>query len=305
MVNFDHPNAGGLLERLSHADVGCFIVQGNRHFPFEVLKSRAFEKKYVVAVVDWACPFAVPRLAQVLTDYHNGMRQIANHLLELGHRDLLVVGTGSSIEALSVHRRDDFQANAFLETWPVMGGTFRALHSHLEGEQTRFDEDAIFSILDSPDGPTAILAFRDVEAYKGAAFHPAQAAPLASRIAIVGYYNTPWSMAGDPSITSWTWTCPQSLHTINTIDAVLADASARAADYQSETQTDCPRIVGASLIRRFIPVSFQFAESESLYETHVRGLLRRRSIEPHETRLAVPSVCPGSRCPQIQVTYAI
>lgn len=82
-----------LIRRMAHTEACTFIVQGNPGFPFDVFQYPAFRHKRVIAVVQWASELRWPGLWRVLHDSAEGGRLVADHLWELGHRDVLIVDT--------------------------------------------------------------------------------------------------------------------------------------------------------------------------------------------------------------------
>lgn len=204
LIDTAHAKSADLIRRTAHSDVACLVIHGNRHFPFTALRAPELRRKPVISVVDWEPPAGFPDVHRVLIDYRAGARQVARHLWRLGHRRALVVGSAMQIDYFAAPSADSPHAlpRALREAWDAAGGQWVAMASVEEGERVAFPTDKLLSVFAGERAPTAVIGLRDVEALAVqrvlAAYRPA----LARHLGIVGFYDTPWAVMGDPPITA-------------------------------------------------------------------------------------------------------
>lgn len=206
LIDMHHPRADEMVRRLSQSDAQCLVIHGSRFFPFEVFESTPLNGKRVVGIVDWESRRTFPGLVRVLTDYSVGARQAAAHLADLGHRRVLVLGTGSQAQLLL--------DGAPAATSPMQAGVRSALAEHGLAWQALgshsgpdgmplLDEERFLAAFRQDAPPTAVFAMRDLEALLAQRLmRRCMPRQQAEQIAIVGYFDTPWSLAGDPPITT-------------------------------------------------------------------------------------------------------
>lgn len=194
-----------LLHRALASDARFFVVHGKRFFDFEALQRAALPDRHIVGVVDWETNLEIPRVRRILSDYPEGGRLVARHLHARGHRRVLLLGTDVMITDISggepFHRR---QGWGFAEAWRELGGTWQGLYSDMvpNSAEITLDPDRLLGCFRKADAPTAIFGLRDVEAWHAQTLLLKHAPDLAASVEIVGYGNTPWSLAGHPPFTT-------------------------------------------------------------------------------------------------------
>ena len=200
-----HGNGGEMIRRIAHSESSTMIAQAGGHFPFAIFDAPGMRRKTVIAVVAWCSPLRWPGLHQVLHDPEAGAKLVVEHLRARGHRHVLLLGTPS--QALGVatdNPHDDSPCAPFVRQWEENGGRWTLLASQpTPGTRETCLVDASFlSIVDGPEPPTAIFACRDYEAWLAQGLLLQRRPEPMSRIAIVGYGNTPWSEAARPPFTT-------------------------------------------------------------------------------------------------------
>lgn len=192
-----------LLERMSHTGAKFFIVRGRLGFPHEMMYQSPFDKKIIIAVVQWLCPDDRPGLYRVLTDFREGGRLVAEHLAGLGHRKVLIVGQPWETQVL--HEPFDWVQTAgkpFTEYFTAMGGRWASITSEFPERAQGLDEAQFMSHFEGDDPPTAVFGLRDVEAWLAQSVLRRRMPELLEKVAIVGYYDTPWGHAAAPPFTT-------------------------------------------------------------------------------------------------------
>lgn len=212
VVDMDREESHGMMRRMARSGVQFFIVHGDQHFPFEVLDDPLFEDKWVVSLLKWYGGERL-RLLRVLTDDRAGGAAAARHLWEKGHRHAVVV-MPENIEWQLQHQRSDVwgdrpltHCRGFVEEWEQRGGKWESLNSEneREGDETFvwLKRDRFLQAFDGGvDVPTAVFGFRDVEAVRMQQAIRDWQPQLKSKIDIVGYYDTPWSRAAHPPLST-------------------------------------------------------------------------------------------------------
>ena len=204
LIDTSHSRSAALIHRISHSDASCLVIHGNRHFPFAALRTPGFRPKPVISVVDWEPPPPAPEAHLILADYRNGARQAAEHLIGLGHRRALVVGSAMQVDYFLAPEADSPWAlpRAVREEWERVGGCWQTLASVEEGSRVAFPTEALLGIFGGAAAPTAIVGLRDVEALAAQRILNVYRPELAQRIAFLGFYDTPWALVGEPPITT-------------------------------------------------------------------------------------------------------
>ncbi len=202
LVDNTSPNADVLLRAISQSDAGCLVVHGNLHFPFSILQEPALQRQPVIGVIDWETDLELPGVTCVLSDYERGGRLVAEHLAELGHDHILIVGSSTQIWFLDHEdRRVNPLQRSFVAAWAGRNGTWEALASR-ETDTTTIDEEALTAIFRHPEPPTAIFGLRDTEAGLASRILKRRLPQVAEKVAVIGYYDTPWATSADPAMTS-------------------------------------------------------------------------------------------------------
>jgi LacI family transcriptional regulator len=178
-----------------------------------------------VGVLDWEAPPKTPAVWQVVVDYAQGARQMAAHLAGLGHKRILFAGTATQTYFLDNAPERGNVASLIAAAWTATGGTWRKCSSKtLDGGEGFPDAAEVLAYFDAPDAPTAIWGLRDVEAVRLQRLLQTERPHLAASVAIVGWYDSIWSSAGDPPITSL------NLNLSEIADRTVATIAALAAD---------------------------------------------------------------------------
>jgi len=249
VMDTDEPNSGDLMRNLARSGVRVFVLDGHGLFDFEVFDAPVFRDKLIVGIIDWSGP-QLPGLSRVLSDHEGGGRMVARFLFGRGHRKVLVLAT-HLCHVMSTAGKSGLEVplghgHAFLQEWAALGGRWAAIRSDTagvrEGDPVRLDADRFLAQFDaSDDPPTAIFGCRDVEALVAQRTIREHRPDLAGRIEIIGYFDTPWSRAADPAIT--------------TVSLALEDIASRAAEViekaiKGESVGPATRLVKPRLIVR-------------------------------------------------------
>lgn len=194
------------FNRLLGSEADSFFIDGRRDFPHARLNDARAEHKHVIILVAWEsvdpCP---PGAHQVLSDFEAGGRCVAEHLFEAGHRRVLIAGPHDSF---AVFQRGHLAHPAmplpgFVRRFTELGGFWTAFPRHYVAEEgMHLDHDALAAQMTGDEPPTAVFGLRDIDAWLVQGTLRRVAPHLADRVELVGYYNTPWSQAGHPPITS-------------------------------------------------------------------------------------------------------
>lgn len=244
LIDETGPNVERLLQRLSEADPACFVFRGQRHFPLRKLPARFLGGRRALTLVDWDFPEVYPGLARVLSDYEKGARLVAGHLRSLGHQRLLVLGTAIQTWFVVEERPNEPSPlqTAVRNAVTEQGFQWQALASHAQPDgREALDAGSFCRLMSGPDAPTAIFAMRDYEALAAQRLLRRHMPDRADRIAIVGYFDTPWSDAGDPPIT-----------TVNLNLEEIADRAVELTDrlVSGEPAPETPVLVSPRLVVR-------------------------------------------------------
>lgn len=169
-------------------------------FDFEYLRTKQdlFERIFIIN-----CHTKVPvKALKISSDTFNGVYQAVSHLISGGRRKILFVNheDGRSPGSSKAYKDEDYY-----------GGYCAALRDHgLEGREMDFGEGRddnenirkLEEILKRKDRPDGIFCVQDNRATRcvKAAFNLGLRIP--EDLAIVGYYNTPWSRFSLPTLSS-------------------------------------------------------------------------------------------------------
>jgi DNA-binding LacI/PurR family transcriptional regulator len=191
-----------LIARISHTDAACFIVHPTESFgPADIQKT--LRHKPVVAVLRWDSSIRWPGLSLVLTDMAEGGNIVARHLHAAGHRRVLLLGTGTTaaqiLDTGSV--RYASPAGSFVETWAALGGEWLMIEGKPDMPTPTgyaFDEARLLAPFQEESPPTAVFAAMDALAWEAQRLIHKHLPHLQDKVEVVGYYDTPWSRAGNP-----------------------------------------------------------------------------------------------------------
>lgn len=193
---------GNLPAQLAKRADNILVLHGNIHL-FSHLTPDILRRYRTVGIVDWDNTSIAPTTA-VLSDHLRGVELVEEHLWELGHRRLLIVGTSIQIW----HARQELQAQSPLSgssvrQWTARGGSSSTLGSRATTSgESELDAAEFLARFDSDQPPTAIFGLRDVEANQAQRLLRRYRPELCARTAIIGYYDTPWAQCADPPIST-------------------------------------------------------------------------------------------------------
>jgi LacI family transcriptional regulator len=130
------------------------------------------------------------------TDDVAGGKLAAEHLLALGHRNLLFIGVSSSIST-SRQREEGFR-RVLSETPNAYS---RSIYENQQGTMTTETIHALISLLNSKDRPTAIFCYNDVFAHHAVSVVQQAGFSIPGDLSIVGFGNQPNLEGGTPLTT--------------------------------------------------------------------------------------------------------
>mgnify|MGYP006294327599 FL=1 len=202
-------SAGQMLLKLGRAGVRQVILHKNNYFDTDFLTAPAFVRTTFIGAVHWA-GHPLAGMAAVLSDPVAGAQQVVDHFWELGHRKVLLLTTETQHVADPIPLRTDKlwwytqmrHGYEFGRLWNERGGEWEHLCSTIDNSEVSLDQDALLQVFDQAEPPTAVFGLRDIEALRCQQILRAERPAVLARLPLVGYYNTPWSQAGMPPITS-------------------------------------------------------------------------------------------------------
>jgi DNA-binding LacI/PurR family transcriptional regulator len=211
VVDTDQPSGMELMCELARSGVRVFVVNGHEHFPFGVLQQPVFGRAVVLGIINWDGP-RLPGLLRVLTDYEDGGRMVARSLFERGHRHVLIITTSTrhfvrscaSDGLTSANPRRLMHGHSFLLEWSALGGRWSMIKSRVvDAQVVELDQDEFAGrFTGRADAPTAVFGFRDIEALLAQKAIRERLPELDGRVEVFGYFDTPWSRAGHPPIST-------------------------------------------------------------------------------------------------------
>lgn len=158
-------------------------------------------KKYHIPVVLVDTDYNLPDVTEINSDDTDGMRQIVEHLVELGHRRLGFIAF-ENYQPFTIVRR-----NSFLATGRKCGlalGEEACINTDYDENRHPFDrtEDMVMKLLTTPDRPTAIACNCDEIAMLvlRAALRIGMKVP--EQLSVVGFGNLPLGVFAYPPLTS-------------------------------------------------------------------------------------------------------
>ncbi|MEI6971881.1 MAG: GntR family transcriptional regulator [bacterium] len=202
-----------LLRRALHSEVRFIIVTGGALFPFSAFDEKTLATKHVIAVLAWESDNLLDRVHRIIVDHSAGMRLLAKHLWDAGHRRVLLAGPPNMLtHAAKWGARGECPARlnvpgtGFALSWDRLGGqTIPFLCHHEHPGRPACDAGELHGIMTSRDAPTAVVGLRDVDAWDiqtGVSQFPSQACKT---ISFFGSGDTPWSRMEGRSFSSLDW----------------------------------------------------------------------------------------------------
>lgn len=186
-----------LMRGISQTAVSALVIQGNLHFPFALLTDPLFRRKPIIGVVGWETKLELDNVWPVVADHEYGTRQLADHLMALGHRHILIVGMTLQIWFLDRFPQEwDSMPSLLARAWKERGGSWETLTAKHVDPRRCLDAAELLPILDRPDGPTALVCLMDSHAFGAQLILQRERPDLLQKLTITGYYNTHWSEAG-------------------------------------------------------------------------------------------------------------
>ena len=191
------------LVSLARSEAQAIVIRGRGGLPADMFRSPPLSNKIVVGVVEWFGPRDVDCL-RVLSDFEAGGRMVAEHFARQGHERVLLAAP----QSYQIHGEKGSHArrhiHAFRRWWEASGRSWRPIT--VEGWEDRepiMDAERALSAVD-PDrfGATAIYAYMDVLAWKLQRILRSADPALMEAVEIMGYFNTPWSEAAHPPLSS-------------------------------------------------------------------------------------------------------
>ena len=211
-VEPSHSDVSTTLLRIRHSGALCYLLHASVSFPFSVFTEPAMGCPRVIAFVSWHSDVEWPGLFRVLSDFPTGGRMVADMLWERGHRNVLVLGTGTDEVLIGQpSARGFFAGVSFAEHWTEVGGKWQFMRSREDAScnsGVTLDAERLLKILSAEDAPTAIVGTRDVEVWQAQQILSACRPSLLSRIERIGYYDTPWSRSADPPFSTVSLSLP-------------------------------------------------------------------------------------------------
>ncbi|MFP4026820.1 MAG: GntR family transcriptional regulator [Candidatus Brocadiia bacterium] len=195
------PEGRERLTGLARSDTAAFVLHGRRGLPFEKLQSPLFREKTIVGIVEWRGP-EMENLVRVLSDFSAGGEMVADHLELRGHRKVLIVVP--RMEQIEKEGGGFEHGRMFMREWQKRGGDCSVIASEgWKDEMPIFDNGNLLSHFEGEtDFPTAVFGLMDVESFAVQRLLRRECPDRVNEVEFIGYYNTPWSRAGEPPFTS-------------------------------------------------------------------------------------------------------
>lgn len=207
MADLNVHGTEGLLRQISLSDAKYFVIQGGISFPFAVLQRPAFKGKTIIGVVTWGCPFELPdsHVYLVTCDRTSGSHQAVEHLWDVGHRRVLIMGTQTFMRRLAGHlpMLEGTAEEAFVSEWRERGGSIDACPFQSDASGRYFlDKPRFLGFFREPNPPTAVFAQFDIGAWLAQQTLHYDLPELEEQVEIIGHGDTPWSQSAYRSISS-------------------------------------------------------------------------------------------------------
>jgi DNA-binding LacI/PurR family transcriptional regulator len=196
------------LRKAKEIKADILIVEGDFNFPFNELKriEREFKKIIIIHHAETDVPFQAD---YVLSDPWLGAYKATKHLLGLGHERILFFGPWWGKSDPVFFRRTDYcqiQLGYRLAMEEAdLAKNERVFYrdaSNLNPVTESLVESELTSLLTSKERPTAIFSFPDFRLKKIYDTVKKIGLKIPDDLALVGYYDTPWTEMFDPVLTS-------------------------------------------------------------------------------------------------------
>ena len=206
----DKGNARQTMQRLARAGTRAFVVHISGYLDISFFAGPPFEDAVCIGAIHWGGP-RLPRMAAVLSDPVAGARCVVDHLAEKGHERVLVLApdeghltpSGPLVDDEALRCTSMRHGAEFVSQWAARGGGWEAAVSEPVGwGDCSFDAESFLGPFRGPDAPTAVFGIRDLEVIRAQQILRRDAPGLLRDLEFVGYYDTPWSHACDPPITT-------------------------------------------------------------------------------------------------------
>lgn len=207
MATTDVAEKRQVIRRAVSGQAPIFIAHVNTHFPADELLAPPFQSKTIVGIVDWHTDLLTDRAHRVIVDHAEGGRIVARHLIERGHRHVLVTGSENMIDDITRRTTlSGLQGREFARLLQDSGGRITTLVANVDlAAEPSVDADALLSMMNSHNPPTAIFGMLDAAAWACRRVLAERAPTGVESVEIVGYGNTPWSRTTHPAFTSMDW----------------------------------------------------------------------------------------------------
>lgn len=185
-----------VLGAIRASPAGVILDGHSGAFPFGQLVEPLSAIPNVVVVLRNQTQYAFP-LVEVITDDEHGTYLGTRHLLELGHRQILVVPAANQLFPIEVTMLKGCQ-RAFAEfgvKWTP------ELRFRRDGDETK-NWQAYVHLLSTSERPTAMFFFGDFLANTVYSAAREVGLRIPRDLSVVGYYNTPWATAAEVPMTT-------------------------------------------------------------------------------------------------------
>lgn len=172
-----------------------FIVDGFLEFPFEVF----LKKEYGMLIFIYRCEtdFRFPGAVKILTNFEYGAFIGVTHLLNLGHKRILLLTQKVPENKISyVH---SFLRGCY-KAVEEKGYNLENVITHLIHREN--DPSDLIELLSSKNRPTAIFSSADFRVKEVFAATKKLKLKIPDDIAVVGFFNTPWCEIFEIPLTS-------------------------------------------------------------------------------------------------------
>ncbi len=203
---YDHPpeQRRAALQRFLDHGLNTLIVDGRTFTPFPLLRDWHRAGGQLTFLLRCETTLAFPDANQILSDWELGGRLVAEHLLGLGPRKLLVVShayPGAATPSLGPEYQYHWDMLRGIKSVLAAAGLSAdgALRIVLDAPQTDADSEIRQALRDGYHGVFCLGDFRAPKVYAAAA---AEGLKVGRDVAVCGYYNTPWVSSLHPQLTS-------------------------------------------------------------------------------------------------------
>ena len=214
MLDVESQNSQRRLQSVTRSDVRALVLRGQGGVSMDRLRALSDRGKVILGLVEsrgepW------PGLLRVLTDPQHGGELVAEHLWQRGHRHVAVVVPRRSHVIASpddspFEQHQPWHGQAFAAKWEALGGRWSMVVG--EGWQDQMpilNREGLLVPFDERDPATAVFGTMDVMTLGARRVLREHWPALAASLDFVGYYDTPWSQAGDPPFTSVNLNLPE------------------------------------------------------------------------------------------------